>query len=164
MPPSPPPYRPDDRWAPFACRWRVEGRSAASIRVSGELDLASAGQLEHAFREALGSARLVLLDMHEVTFMDSTGLHAIMNATASARAQGGHVVLSGVSAEVEGMLDLTGARALLNVLGLPPRAKVDAARRRRSADDRIRPLDNPVNARVVTASSGALQGSHRASR
>jgi anti-sigma B factor antagonist len=118
--------------------------------VSGELDLATAGQLEHAFREALGSARLVLLDMHEVTFMDSTGLRAIMNATASARAQGGHV-LSGVSAEVEGMLDLTGTRALLNVLGLPPRAKVDAARRRRSEDDRIRALDNPVNARVLTA-------------
>lgn len=56
MPSSPSSDRPDDPRAPFACRWRVEGRAAASVRVPGELDIATAEQLEHALREALASS------------------------------------------------------------------------------------------------------------
>ena len=151
MPSSSPSDRPDDQWAPFACRWRVEGRAAASLRVSGELDLATAPQLEHAFGEALGFARLVLLDMRDVSFMDSTGLHTILGAAATARAHGGRVVLSGVPADVEALLAVTGTRAHLNVLGRAPSVDVDVAPPHRPEDPRMRPLDNPVNARVVQA-------------
>ena len=56
--------------ASFACRWRLEGREAASVRVSGELDLATAPRLERALREALNMARLVLLDLQEMSFIE----------------------------------------------------------------------------------------------
>lgn len=151
MPSSPSSDRPDDRFASFACRWRVEGPAAASVRVSGELDMATAGQFERVFREALSHARLVLVDMHEVSFMDSSGLHTIIDAASSAAAQGGRVVLSGASAEVEALLDVTGTRAHLNVLSRAPHTDEDASGWRRSEEPSIRPLDNPVNARVVRA-------------
>lgn len=49
------------------------------LEIAGELDLASAGQLEAAI-EALRSSdtRAVTIDLSEVSFMDSTGLRALL--------------------------------------------------------------------------------------
>jgi anti-sigma B factor antagonist len=56
------------------------------IKVAGELDLASAPRIEEALRaaEEKGPALLVL-DLRELDFMDSTGLRAILAADARAR-------------------------------------------------------------------------------
>ena len=118
MPPSPPSGDPDGDWAPFACRWRLEGRDAASVEVSGEVDLATAGRLTEALRGATGAARLVLLDLRDVSFLDSSGLHAIIAATTQARARGGRLVIAGASEQVETLLDLTGTRAHLDILSI----------------------------------------------
>jgi anti-sigma B factor antagonist len=116
--------------------------------VAGELDLATAGQFEAALRAAIGAARLVLLDMRGVSFMDSTGLRAILDATERARAQGGRLVVAGASAQIETLLDITGTRAHLDVLTLTHHTEESASH---ADEDRIRPLENPVNARVVVA-------------
>ena len=138
----------DDPAASFACRWRLEGREAASVRVSGEVDLATAPQLERTLREALGFARLVLLDLREMSFIDSTGLRVLLDTSVRARVQGACVVLTGVSAQVESLLEVTGTRAQLDLLHTPPRheSRVGLIDRNGST-----PFDNPVNDRVLTA-------------
>ena len=85
MPSLPPSDAPADR-APFSCRWRDEGDAAASIQASGELDPATSSELAGVLREALGSARLLLLDVRGVSYGDSSGLPALLDAAAEVRA------------------------------------------------------------------------------
>lgn len=145
-----PPILPPDGHAPFTCQWRREGPGAASVQVSGELDLATGLQLEQALDEALASARLVLLDVGEVSCIDSTGLHVIVTATSRARADGGRLLLTGASKQVEALVELTAMRAHVDVLR--PDVEIAGAQPSRASDeDSMRPLDNPVNAGVVMA-------------
>jgi stage II sporulation protein AA (anti-sigma F factor antagonist) len=57
----------------------VDGRN--TLRLSGELDMASAPRLEALLAElsANGTSALTL-DLSELTFMDSTGLRAVLRA------------------------------------------------------------------------------------
>jgi len=84
-----PPDGSGDRPAPFIWGWRDEGDAAASIQVSGELDPAASRQLAGVLHEALGSAQMLPLDVREVSFGDSSGLRAILDAAAETRAEGG---------------------------------------------------------------------------
>lgn len=63
------------------------------MHVAGELDLATAPQLERTLRETQQQARLILLDLRELTFMDSAGVHTIVNASIAARQLGRRLVL-----------------------------------------------------------------------
>ena len=133
--------------AQFACRWRLEGREAASVRVAGEVDLATAGRLDEALREALGYARLVVLDLRRMPFMDSSGLRVILDATGRARSRGARVVMTGASAQVETLLDVTGTRPHLDLL---------ETRRPEAGAERVAlggwaPFANAVNDRVLRA-------------
>ena len=141
----------DDPAASFACHWRLEGREAASVRVSGELDLATAPRLERTLREALGMARLVLLDLHEMSFMDSTGLRVLLDTSVRGRVQGASVVLAGASAQVERLLDVTGVRAQLDLLDVTPHPEGGSPRVKPVDGNGSTPFDNPANDRVLTA-------------
>ena len=134
--------------ASFACRWRLEGREAASVGVSGEVDLATARRLDEALHEALGYARLVVLDLRGMSFMDSTGLRVILDTVAQARTKRAHIVLTGASAQVERLIDMTGTRGHLEVLDtrLP-----EAAPSEQVVGNGWTPFDNDVNDRVLTA-------------
>ena len=124
--------------SPFACRWRLEGREAASVLVSGEVDIATAQRLDDALREALGYARLVVLDLRRTSFMDSCGLRVVVDTAARARAERGHVVLMGASPQVEKLIDLTGTRRELELL-------------QTRHSDGWTPFDSAVNHRVLGA-------------
>ena len=69
----------------FACSWTDGGPDAAWVHVAGELDIATTPQLERTLREAQLQARLVVLDLRELAFIDSSGVHAIVNAGIRAR-------------------------------------------------------------------------------
>ncbi len=55
------------------------GRVRLTLR--GELDLGTAGRLERALHEHAGP---VLLDLRELTFMDSTGIRVLLEASEAA--------------------------------------------------------------------------------
>lgn len=79
------------------------------LLVSGELDIATVDQLVGEARAALESATSVLrIDLAGVTFVDSTGLGALVRVRNEAEQQGRHVDLVGVRPEVRRVLDLTG--------------------------------------------------------
>lgn len=91
------------------------------LRVAGELDLATAEELDHTLAEALSSNDSVVLDLSEVTFIDSTGLAAII--TAVNRASGSGAVLqiaTPLPDQPYRLLELTGVMARLSFTPAPP--------------------------------------------
>ena len=93
----------------FVCSCTDGGLDAAWVHVAGELDIATAPQLERTLRETQQQARLVLLDLRELTFMDSAGVHTIVNASIDARRLGRRVVLLRGPPNVDRMFALTGS-------------------------------------------------------
>jgi len=65
-----------------------------AITVSGELDLASAPDLEAELQAVEASdARTIMLDLAGLDFIDSTGLRLLLNAHARSRADSERLVL-----------------------------------------------------------------------
>jgi anti-sigma B factor antagonist len=79
--------------------------------LSGEIDNVVA---EDVRRQILAVARAgvstVVVDLRAVTFCDSSGLHAIVDAGMTLVARGVDVKLSEAQPHVERILDLTGVR------------------------------------------------------
>lgn len=89
---------------------RIESDSqGACVRLAGELDLDSVpevNRLVDALTEELHSR--LLIDLAEVTFMDSTGLASILRAQRSAEANGHQFTLRRGSDQVQRLFGLTG--------------------------------------------------------
>jgi anti-sigma B factor antagonist len=89
--------------------------------VSGELDLASAEQLETQLKQLETSEPDVLvLDLRELEFMDSTGLRAVIAADARARERGGRLVVVRAPEEVDRVFRLTRMDQHLELVDEPP--------------------------------------------
>jgi anti-sigma B factor antagonist len=58
------------------------------IALEGELDLATSPQLEAACPEAARQARRVVIDLSGLSFIDSTGLRALLSANTSGQREG----------------------------------------------------------------------------
>jgi len=93
----------------FVCSHANVGFGAAWVHVAGELDCATAPQLDRSLREAELQTRLVVLDLREVPFMDSSGVHAIVDASVRAREVGCRLVLLRGPPDVDRMFALTGS-------------------------------------------------------
>ncbi|MGZ4199921.1 MAG: STAS domain-containing protein [Thermoleophilia bacterium] len=93
---------------PFECSWTDGGLNAAWVHLTGELDIDTTPQLEQTLRDPDSQARLVVLDMRELAFMDSCGVHAIVNASARARQRGRRLVVLRGPPEVDRVFSLTG--------------------------------------------------------
>ena len=87
--------------------------------LSGELDLASAADLRMEVAETIstGEGLRVALDLRKVTFMDSSGLYAVLEARRLCRARGHDLQVVGVSAPVWRLFELAG---VLDVVPLAP--------------------------------------------
>ena len=87
----------------------VERREATAIvRVSGELDITGAEVLETRTRElADDSPDVVVIDLREVGFMDSTGLRSLLRARALAQEEGWSLKLIRGPEPVHRVLELT---------------------------------------------------------
>ena len=92
----------------FHCSWADGGPDATWVRLAGELDIASTPQLERVLREPRLQARLVVLDLRELAFIDSCGVHAIVDASIRARQVGHRVLLLRGPPGVDRVFTLTG--------------------------------------------------------
>jgi anti-sigma B factor antagonist len=104
----------------FACSRTNRGRDAVWVHVVGELDLATAPELERALREARSRARLVVLDLRELAFMDSAGAHVIIEASVCARQRGGRLVLLRTPPDVGRLFTLTGSSGEVEIGDIAP--------------------------------------------
>lgn len=98
--------------APFAVAVSRLGDHEIEVAVKGELDLVSASQLEETLKRELLADNDVLLDLSGMDFIDSTGLHAIVESVRTAKSVGRKLKLS---AELPAH-----ARRLMEIVGLLP--------------------------------------------
>jgi anti-anti-sigma factor len=104
----------------FVCSHTNVGLDAAWVHVAGELDIATTPQLERTLSEAELQARLVALDLRDVSFMDCAGLHTIISASIRARQCGHRLVLLRGPPNVERMFTLTGTTAAVEIADVDP--------------------------------------------
>ena len=86
--------------------------SPERYRVSGELDMASAETLHKALEPIAGARDYLVLDVQQLTFIDSSGIRALVQLSTGMDHGGGALVLSNVSASVQRLLDIVGLEAL----------------------------------------------------
>ncbi|HEV7806575.1 MAG TPA: STAS domain-containing protein [Solirubrobacteraceae bacterium] len=80
-----------------------------AICAEGELDLATAAQLERELKHAESSDALtIVLDLSGLQFIDSTGVRLIIQADARSRANSNRLTLLRGSAAVQRVFELTG--------------------------------------------------------
>jgi len=87
-----------------------------TLRVLGELDIATAPDLDRRLRTLLEQHRQIRLDLSELSFLDSTGIAVLVTAARAAARDGGEFALSGVSASALRVLELSGVLRQLNLL------------------------------------------------
>ena len=94
------------------------------VRVIGELDLATSPRIEtdllRLIHEGLG--RRLVLDLSELTFLDSTGLRALWRTRQHAQAAGAQLYISAASESVMRVLKVTKLDRVFSLIGdEPPR-------------------------------------------
>ncbi|MGH2705378.1 MAG: STAS domain-containing protein [Actinomycetota bacterium] len=97
----------------------VEARAEGDwqvLRVRGEIDVYTAPALERAITEQLDleSPRIVM-DLAEVSFVDSTGLLAMIGGVRKARERNGSLVLVRPSTRLQHVLRITDLESILPV-------------------------------------------------
>lgn len=105
---------------PFACTRREDGSGGAWVHVAGELDLLTTPQLRQTLREAQLYAHTVVLDLRELTFMDCSGVHVILDAAADTRRACGRLILTRGPAHIDRLLAITHACEEIEILDLNP--------------------------------------------
>jgi anti-anti-sigma factor len=76
------------------------------FRVEGELDMATAPELLESLQDAVETGGPIVLDFSGVTFMDSTGLRAVLQAVRALDGEG-VLVLERPSDRVRRVLDIS---------------------------------------------------------
>jgi anti-anti-sigma factor len=85
-----------------------------TLRLSGELDLATAAEVQRELEHVEATdAESIVLDLSELTFMDSTGVRLLVTAHARARADSNRLTLLRGGRAVQRILQLSGVEPLL---------------------------------------------------
>lgn len=101
---------------PFSVDIRPDRRRVFVV-PRGELDIATVDQLAAEIDELVSRGfDTVVLDLRETSFLDSSGVHLLLNQT---RRPDAHVTLIDGVPAVRRVIDLTGARCLLRFEAAP---------------------------------------------
>ena len=94
--------------------------NAVVVVVGGELDIDSADELRAVLGGPEAQAPMVILDLRQLRFMDSSGLSIVVEAHKRAKAGGSRfVVATGGATAVQRLLDLSGLRETLAIAESP---------------------------------------------
>jgi anti-anti-sigma factor len=98
-----------DDTSAFTTDTTERGSGSWHLLARGELDVASADQLAQALDPLIdGGATLVVLDLTDVSFLDSSGLRTIVRAATALEERDGRLVIDGASPAVARVLEVTG--------------------------------------------------------
>lgn len=91
------------------------------VRIEGELDMCRAPRLDKVLNTALKdpAPAVVVLDLSELTFIDSTGVRVLISAHRQGRDRGCSLLLRAPNRSVMKVLRLTGLDRLLVIEGAP---------------------------------------------
>jgi anti-anti-sigma factor len=94
----------------------TEQDDALVVALAGEFDLASAQLVDEELARAQESYAVVILDLSQVTFMDSSGLHVVLGVDARMRESGSTLRVVPGSPQVQRLFELTGAASRLDTV------------------------------------------------
>jgi anti-sigma B factor antagonist len=97
------------------------------VRVVGEVDIATAPSLRERLEQVLAPARRVVVDLSEVTFLDSTGLSVLVGAWKRLSGEGleGDLRLVVVRPTIQKVLEITGLDQVFSVFATLAEALAD---------------------------------------
>jgi anti-anti-sigma factor len=91
------------------------------IQPAGILDGIQAEQFERAIDEAItAGAQTILVDCQDLTFMDSSGLGALILALKAIRATGGSLCICSINAQIDQLFRLTDTHQIFQVFADRP--------------------------------------------
>lgn len=98
---------------------RIESHQAFDVLcISGRLDLVSSSALKDTIRQRLSERRVqFVIDMEKVTFINSSGLGALISALRDVRLSDGRVVLCRLAPYIEEIFTLTGLTRVFDCYG-----------------------------------------------
>ena len=103
----------------FSCVSYADGAGFTRVTLNGELDLATAPKLADALADIPDSTVVVILDLSELTFMDSAGLHVILTARNRLADVGRRLMLVPGGQQVQRVFELTSTKSHLEFI-IPP--------------------------------------------
>jgi anti-sigma B factor antagonist len=95
----------------FELKERESRDGCRVVAVSGELDLAVAGELDELLTRVGGESPLVVVDLAGCEFIDYTGIAVILRAHQRLNEGGGGLAVCSPSAQVLRVLSMTGLTA-----------------------------------------------------
>ena len=94
----------------------VDGVDEVVLYVYGEMDLATAPRLSNALVAALRSDRRVIIDLAELSFIDSQGIRALVEAyKANQPSQADRLIIRSPRPQARKVLELTGLDEVLRI-------------------------------------------------
>lgn len=87
----------------------VERDGSLILIVDGDIDLGTAPMLDQELAQAqAGDHATIVVDLDQVSFIDSTGLHVLLKHAALSSQNGNRLRLTRGSAQVQRLFELTG--------------------------------------------------------
>ena len=91
------------------------------LRLAGELDMAGVDRFERLLTaDQTSEAATFVLDMRGLTFIDSSGLRAVIMADQRVRAEGGRFIVVRGPDQVNQVLEMTGVGQRIELVDEPP--------------------------------------------
>lgn len=90
---------------------------AAVVNVRGELDISSAPEFKRLLTELIdGGTDVITIDVAEMQFIDSNGIHALVTSVARAREHGGTIQLRSPQPNTQKVLEIVGLTEVLPIV------------------------------------------------
>jgi anti-sigma B factor antagonist len=88
------------------------------IALRGELDVSTVPALAEPLRQAIATGKTaVVIDLSELTFLDSTGLMVLLNGLRRIICQGGRLVIACANPTVLRLFEITGTETTFTIVG-----------------------------------------------
>jgi anti-anti-sigma factor len=102
----------------FSVSERSSNAPARVLNLEGELDLASVAELRGQFsQDGADETRRVVLDLSQLTFIDSTGLRALIEVQQRVIRSGGTMALVGPERQVLRVFEIAGLTRVFDLCG-----------------------------------------------
>jgi anti-sigma B factor antagonist len=93
------------------------------LRLNGELDMAGVDHFERLLAaDRVPETGTFVLDLRELTFIDSSGLRALIMADQRVRSEGGRFIVVKGPDRVNQVMEMTGVAQHLELVDEPPAA------------------------------------------
>jgi anti-anti-sigma factor len=90
------------------------------LRLTGELDMAGVDRFERLLSADQAEVTTFVLDMRGLTFIDSSGLRALIMADQRVRAGGGRFIVVRGPDRVNQVMEMTGVAQHIELVDEPP--------------------------------------------